>query len=217
MVREGLTLATRSGSHDSGRRTRRLLGTALSGLAAAAVLAACGASAGSYGSSGSSGSGSSQPAAAGNGPAVSVRQLSGVGTVLVSSAGKTIYSPEQEASGKILCTGPCLGFWLPVTVGSGASPMASGNLSGALGTIHRPDNGQTQVTYNGKPLYTFRLDSAPGQAHGNNFSDSFGGTKFNWLAVSTSGAPNAPAAPSSSSSSSGGGYGGSGGGYGGGY
>ena len=52
----------------------------------------------------------------------------------------------------------------------------------------RPD-GQTQLTYNGKPLYTFRLDVAPGQAHGNNFTDHFGSTSFTWRAITTSGSP----------------------------
>jgi hypothetical protein len=46
-----------------------------------------------------------------------------------------------------------------------------------------------QVTYNGKPLYTFRLDQAPGDAHGANFQDSFSGTTFTWRAVDASGAP----------------------------
>jgi len=118
---------------------------------------------------------------------VSARKLPGVGTVLVNRSGKTIYSPQQEAHGKILCTGSCLSFWFPVSAGAGALQAPSG-VTGALGTIHRPD-GRTQLTYNGKPLYTFRLDLAPGQAHGNNFTDHFGGTSFTWHAITTSGSP----------------------------
>ena len=63
----------------------------------------------------------------------------------------------------------------------------SSGVAGPLGTIHRP--GLTQLTYNGKPLYTFRLDLVPGQAHGNDFTDHFGGTAFTWHALTTSGAP----------------------------
>ena len=37
------------------------------------------------------------------------------------------------------------------------------------------------------PLYTFRLDTAAGQAHGNNDADSFNGTDFTWRAVTASG------------------------------
>jgi hypothetical protein len=74
------------------------------------------------------------------------------------------------------------------TVLPGLAVAATAGLHGALGTIHRPD-GRTQLTYNGKPLYTFRLDLAPGQAHGNNFTDHFGGISFTWHAVTTSGSP----------------------------
>ena len=57
-----------------------------------------------------------------------------------------------------------------------------------LATIHRQDDGRTQLTYNGRPLYTFKLDQSPGQARGSNFTDSFGGTSFTWQAVTASGA-----------------------------
>ena len=57
---------------------------------------------------------------------------------------------------------------------------------GTLGTIRQPD-GLTRLTFDGKPPYTFRLDQAPGQAHGNNFSDRFGGTSFTWRVVTAPG------------------------------
>jgi len=179
-------------SSQASRRPRRMLrrGTALSGLAAAAMLvAACGSPGGGTASLAGGGSAAS-PGGGGNAPAanrvVSTRQLSGIGTVLVDSSGMTIYTPKQpqEAVGKIRCTGSCLSFWLPVTASS-ASPGRDG-LPGKLGTIHRP-GGKTQLTYNGRPLYTFRLDTAAGQAHGNNFHDSFGGTSFTWQVVTASG------------------------------
>jgi predicted lipoprotein with Yx(FWY)xxD motif len=140
------------------------------------------------------GSGAGQPAGAGqpptesHGAAIVARKLVGVGAVLVNRSGKTIYSPQQEAHGKILCTGSCLGFWFPVTVSQGMSLPALRGVSGVLGTVHREDDGLTQLTFNGRPLYTFRLDQAPGQVHGNNFSDSFGGTSFTWQVVGASGA-----------------------------
>src|SRR5215467_581099 len=172
-----------------GRRIRR---AALAGLAgiAAAVLAGC------AGYAESTGGGQPAPSK----PAVMTRNLAGLGTVLVNTAGKTIYSPEQEAHGRILCTGGCLSFWLPVTVKSAAGLHAPGGVTGVLGTIHRRDDGLTQLTYNGRPLYTFRLDHAPGQAHGSNFSDSFGGTSFTWQAVTARGAAGAPAGGATPSS-----------------
>jgi predicted lipoprotein with Yx(FWY)xxD motif len=178
-------------------------GIAVSGLTAAAVLvAACGSSGGGTASSGGGGNsktgGTTGKAAAAKG-AISTRQLSGVGTVLVNSSGMTIYTPKSpaESRGKIKCTGSCLSFWFPVS--SSSAKPSSGGLPGKLTSIQRPD-GKTQLTYNGRPLYTFRLDTAAGQDHGNNFSDHFGGTSFTWEAVvshGTAGGGGSPAAPRS--------------------
>jgi predicted lipoprotein with Yx(FWY)xxD motif len=102
----------------------------------------------------------------------------------------------------IRCTASCLTFWFPVTVAKGAAPRAAGALTGTLGSIQRPDDGSRQLTYNDQPLYTFRLDGAPGQAHGNNFTDKFGGQAFTWHAATAGAgtpAPSQPGAPSSDS------------------
>jgi predicted lipoprotein with Yx(FWY)xxD motif len=184
-------------SSQAGRRPRRVLrrGTALCGLAAAALLvAACGSPGGSTASSGGGGN------AAAATVAVSTRQLSGIGTALVNSSGMTIYSPKTpaEASGKIHCTGSCLSFWFPVTASS--THLASGGLPGKLGTIRRADDGKTQLTYNGRPLYTFRLDTAAGQAHGSNFTDNFSGTSFTWEVVAASGQAGGAGSPAPSPS-----------------
>ncbi|HEY2551772.1 MAG TPA: hypothetical protein VGI64_14475 [Streptosporangiaceae bacterium] len=173
-------------------------GAGLAVLAAAALAAACGTS-----SSGGSGQPASQPPNGGSNAVVTTRQLSGLGSVLVNSAGLTVYSPEQEANGTIKCTGGCLSFWFPVTVSSAGQLQAAGGLTGKLGTIRRPDDGKKQLTYNGKPLYTFKLDSSPGQVSGNGFHDSFGGTSFTWQAISASGNP-APARPAPGSTGGGG-------------
>jgi len=185
------------------RRSRRMLrrGAVVSGLAAAAlVVAACGSPGGNTssggGNAGSTGSGGNAGAAAAG--TVSTRDLTGIGTALVTSSGMTIYTPKTpaESTGNIKCTGSCLSFWFPVT-GSPAD-LGSSGLPGTIGTIHRPDDGKTQLTYNGKPLYTFRLDTAAGQAHGNNFTDSFSGTSFTWQVVVSHGTAGGAASPASS-------------------
>lgn len=198
----------------STRRLRR--GAGLSGLAAAAVLvAACASAGGSTAGSEHGGAAGSTGSAGGTGNAavakstVSSRHLSGIGTVLVNGSGRTIYRVETpaETNGHIKCTGSCTSFWFPVAAGSAS--MSGSGLPGKLGTVHRP-GGTTQLTYNGRPLYTFRLDTAPGQAHGNNYTDSFNGTSFTWQAVTANGKPAAggggAATPSSSASSGGYGY-----------
>jgi predicted lipoprotein with Yx(FWY)xxD motif len=144
-------------------------------VAAAVALAACG-SGGSSSTSSSAGSGTSAKT-------VSVKQVPGVGNVLVDSNGMPLYAANIEASGKVACGAGCTAFWKPLTLGSGA-PSAASNV-GKLGVVKRPD-GTRQVTDNGKPLYTFSQDSA-GKATGNGFSDSFGGHDFTWHVVSASG------------------------------
>lgn len=193
-------------------------GAAFSAVAAAAVLvAACSSSGGStaagsgYGGTTGSGTGGTSGNAAAATTTVSSRQLSGIGKVLVNGTGRTIYSVKtpSEKNGHIKCTSPCTSFWFPVTAGSAG--QSGGGLPGTLGTVHRPD-GKTQLTYDGVPLYTFRLDTAAGQAHGNNYTDHFNGTSFTWQAVTASGKPAAgggtapTSAPSSSSSGGSGGY-----------
>jgi predicted lipoprotein with Yx(FWY)xxD motif len=141
---------------------------------------------------------------------VSDRTVSGVGTVLTNQSGMTLYSPRQEAGGMIKCTASCLSFWFPATVGKGVTPRAASTVTGTLGTIQRPDGGGRQLTCDGKPLYTFKLDSAPGQVHGNDFSDHFGSQSFTWHAITTSGGAATSGQPASTPSSSysyqGGGY-----------
>jgi predicted lipoprotein with Yx(FWY)xxD motif len=173
-------------------------------IAVAALTAACGSggAAAGYGGGGGNPAGAGQQPAASHRPVVVVREVAKVGTVLVDRSGKTIYSPQQEAHGRILCTGSCLGFWFPVSVRPGTQLHAPQGIRGMLGTIHRKDDGVTQLTFNGRPLYTFRLDQVPGQVHGNNFSDSFAGRSFTWQVVPASGAHSS----STHSANPGGGY-----------
>lgn len=163
--------------------SNRSIATGLTAAAAAGLLAACSGGNGSTAAAGG-GPGTSQA----GGTTIATRSVAGVGTVLTDQAGKTLYTPQQEANGAIKCTAGCLSFWFPVTVGSGVTPHASTALTGKLGSIKRSDDGMRQLTYNGKPLYTFRLDAAPGEVKGNDFSDHFGSQSFTWHAVTSSGA-----------------------------
>ena len=80
-----------------------------------------------------------------------------------------------------------------------------------LGSSKR-DDGTTEVTYAGHPLYYYAGDTAPGDANGNNL-DQFGAV---WYALTpkganaepTSGSQDSAATTSTTSSSSGGSYGG---------
>jgi predicted lipoprotein with Yx(FWY)xxD motif len=176
------------------RLPHRPLVAGLAAVAAAGVLAACSSGNGTAAAAGGAGNGQQKDA---SGITVSARTVAGVGTVLTDQSGKTLYSPQQEAGGMIRCTASCLSFWFPVTVGQGAAPRAASTVTGTLGTIQRPDGGGRQLAYDGKPLYTFRLDTGPGQLHGNNYSDQFGSQSFTWHAVTASGGAATSGQPSS--------------------
>jgi predicted lipoprotein with Yx(FWY)xxD motif len=132
------------------------------------------------------------------GATVSVKRLPNVGRVLVDARGRALYRSDQERRGMVLCKGACLSFWQPLTVSG--TPKGHG-VPGKLGTIRRPDGGR-QVTYGGRPLYSFKLDK-PGKATGDGFKDAFGSQKFTWRVshpvgvVSTSTTTSTPATTTS--------------------
>jgi hypothetical protein len=68
----------------------------------------------------------------------------------------------------------------------------------------REDNSRNQLTYQGKPLYTFSMDKAAGDTKGNGLEDDFGGTHFVWRAVTIDGSQQQP--PAGGGGYEGGGY-----------
>jgi predicted lipoprotein with Yx(FWY)xxD motif len=111
----------------------------------------------------------SPSAAAGSGTTVRAASVGSMGTLLVAgSNGMTVYtfSKDTKDSGKSVCTGTCITTWPALTVPAGSTPTAGAGVTGTLGMITRTDDGTIQVTYNGKPLYFFSGDSAPGDANG---------------------------------------------------
>ena len=130
----------------------------------------------------STGTPGSAGGATGTGTATTVqmRTVAGNPNVLTDSRGRTLYSSDQEAGGKALCTSSaCTAIWLPLTTPAGQQPTGPGPVAAELSTLTRPD-GTTQVTVNGAPVYTFSLDHGTGQNGGNGQSDSFAGTAFTW-------------------------------------
>ncbi len=87
-------------------------------------------------------------------------------TVLASMRGRTLYSLSIETHGKFICTGTCLSVWHPLVVPKTVKPAGPV----ALGTVKRPD-GRIQVTYKGRPLYSFTGDSQKGEGNGEGIKD----------------------------------------------
>jgi predicted lipoprotein with Yx(FWY)xxD motif len=109
------------------------------------------------------------PAASGpGGPAI----VTANGPFLTDDAGRTLYLFVPDTTSASTCYGSCATFWPPLlTTGT---PQATGSATAAmLGTSKRTD-GTTQVTYNGHPLYYFKLDTKPGDNNGQGKNTSGG-------------------------------------------
>jgi predicted lipoprotein with Yx(FWY)xxD motif len=81
------------------------------------------------------------------------------GAVLATKGHLALYTWNKEKDKKVHCTGSCAKAWPPLTIAHGT--MVAKHVPGVMGTfgeIMRPD-GRTQVTYNGRPLYTYNGDS----------------------------------------------------------
>jgi predicted lipoprotein with Yx(FWY)xxD motif len=85
------------------------------------------------------------------------------GTLLVDSAGRTLYMFEKDSGTTSACNAdPCMSAWPAFT--SSSTPSDGSGATAKIGTA----TGQVanQVTYNGHLLYYFSGDTAAGQANG---------------------------------------------------
>jgi len=113
--------------------------------------------------------GPTAPAVGGKGPKTVVKEVkSGGRSLLATRAGRTLYSLGVETHGRFVCTAKsgCTSIWHPLTVAAGVVPKGPVK----LGTVRRPE-GTVQVTYRGRPLYTFGGDKKAGQTKGEGIHD----------------------------------------------
>ncbi|MBM2811036.1 MAG: hypothetical protein HW416_1795 [Chloroflexi bacterium] len=121
---------------------------------------------------GSIGSGGLWPVAATGAvrPTVQITRSPALGYILTDANEMTLYTWDADQPGTSTCSGSCASTWIPV-VPDGQFIVGPGLLR-VLGSITR-DDGSTQATYNGMPLYRFRADLQPGEARGEG-SSGFG-------------------------------------------
>jgi predicted lipoprotein with Yx(FWY)xxD motif len=102
-----------------------------------------------------------------------------LGSILVSSSGRTLYEFTKDRGNKNSCAAisGCSAVW-PSLKASGRPTAGSGVKASLLSTT----SGH-QVTYAGHPLYTYSGDSGPGDTFYVG-AKSFGGT---WYAINASG------------------------------
>jgi predicted lipoprotein with Yx(FWY)xxD motif len=102
-----------------------------------------------------------------------------LGSILVSSSGRTLYEFTKDHANKNSCAtiSGCSAVWPSLKVGG--RPTAG---SGVRASLLSRTSG-SQVTYAGHPLYTYSGDSGPGKTSYVGV-EQFGGT---WYAVNASG------------------------------
>jgi predicted lipoprotein with Yx(FWY)xxD motif len=174
------------GTINQQRRRRRRL----AGIAATALTAAAAAGWATYLAV------PAAPSPAASGTVLETGTIGGV-TVLTDAEGFTLYWFAPDTPTWSACDASCARHWPPVT-----GPVAAGQaVPGAIGTITRP-GGSVQATYDGHPLYTASLDTAPGQARGNDLNSGGG----SWHEVIVSDAAPPGSGPSAGHSDSDAGY-----------
>lgn len=97
--------------------------------------------------------------------------------ILGDSIGKTLYVFDQDQNEKApVCIDKCAELWPPyiLTLDEVAS------LQPPLGHIERT-NGHKQLTYNGRPVYTYAFD----RVQGDDLGDSLGGGAGEWHHIIT--------------------------------
>jgi predicted lipoprotein with Yx(FWY)xxD motif len=111
---------------------------------------------------------------AGGGETEIESEESALGLILTDGDGRTLYLfLNDEQGGPSTCADDCAASWPPLL--ADGEVEVSGNDddptdASLVGTIARDDGG-TQVTYNGWPLYYFGGDQGPGDTNGQGVGD----------------------------------------------
>jgi predicted lipoprotein with Yx(FWY)xxD motif len=108
---------------------------------------------------------SAEASAAAGGVAVDLAD-NPLGNILVGGdKGLTLYVFTADSGGKSNCTADCLANW-PALTSDGAPTLGEGLDAEDFASITREDDGTSQVTFYGQPLYYFAGDTAAGQTNG---------------------------------------------------
>ena len=107
---------------------------------------------------------------------------SSLGRILVNGSGRSLYVLISDVEGTGQCIGVCADIWPPV-VYDDTGVLGEEIDSSLLGDTLREDGGWIfpQTTYNGRPLYIYSGDSAPGDVNGQ-------GVDLVWFLIDATGA-----------------------------
>jgi predicted lipoprotein with Yx(FWY)xxD motif len=137
------------------------------------------------------GGGSAAPSSGGIDVAVS---HTGAGDALAGAGGMTLYVFKNDTDGTSTCTGDCAATWPPF-LGDGSQVNVSDGVTGTFGTATR-DDGSSQVTHGGQPLYYYSGDKAAGDSMGDGIGGVWSIAPIEAVAASQGEKPSAtPAGP----------------------
>ena len=85
-----------------------------------------------------------------------------LGNILVDGDGRTLYAFTKDKGDQSACSGGCATNWPALT---GTATAGTGVQASLLSTSMQA-NGDSQVTYGGRPLYYFAGDAKPGDTNG---------------------------------------------------
>ncbi|WP_439657105.1 COG4315 family predicted lipoprotein [Lentzea sp. HUAS TT2] len=103
-----------------------------------------------------------------------VANAGGLEPAVVNGKGLTVYwfSDDPVKGGVSNCNGDCAKTWSPITVSKGTKLFFPGIKRENIGFVKRQD-GATQVTIGGRPIYLFNKDEKPGDILGQNIGNKW--------------------------------------------
>ena len=87
-----------------------------------------------------------------------------LGTVLVDAKGMTLYVFDKDTGTTSACKDACAKAWPPAA--ATGTPAAANLVDQSKLSTAKRDDGTTQITYAGHPLYTYAEDTKPGDVTG---------------------------------------------------
>jgi predicted lipoprotein with Yx(FWY)xxD motif len=130
------------------------------------------------------------PSAEAKAATVMVASSEQLGSFLVGPNGMTLYVFLKDTPNTSNCYNACAQNWPPLLVEG--TPIAGEGVDASLLGVTQRQDGTTQVTYNGWPLYYFAGDGKPGDTNGQGVRDvwfviSPQGEKISMVSMKTSG------------------------------
>lgn len=81
-----------------------------------------------------------------------------------------VFTRDTKDAGTSVCNDDCATAWPPLLADSPDAVATGDGVTGTITIITR-DDGESQVAYNGMPLYYFQNDTAAGQTNGQGLND----------------------------------------------